>query len=93
MKKLSEQTIFNIIKTEAVKKDEKFVTGKCYKCQYPVGYIWINDHLYFDVGCFCTDEKKRPKLQKRESEELLKFIRKNLIHLQEYFEKESTYIN
>ena len=93
MKKLSPHTIYEIIKTESVKKDKKFVVGKCLKCGYTLGYVWIDDILYYDNGCFCMHSPRISKFEKRKPEDLVKFIEKNITHLRDYFENESTYIS
>ncbi len=32
----------------------KMVLHKCSMCQYPCGYIWNGDRIFYDSGCYCT---------------------------------------
>lgn len=38
----------------AIKKAGKYTLHNCSMCNYPCGWLFENDVLYFDSGCDCT---------------------------------------
>lgn len=79
--------LYEIIKHQW--KDKKFVTHTCSQCEYPCGWFWKNEALYYDAGCFCLVEKEEP--EKRSPEELKKFIQDNPEVIEQNFEEEKVY--
>jgi len=35
----------------------------CSLCQYPVGFIFHEDKVYWDPGCFCVTPAEKPQLR------------------------------
>jgi len=64
---------FQEIKEKMKKDKEKYIVHNCSMCNYPCGFIYINDILYYDSGCHCI--KKRYIDKRNESEFMSYFIK------------------
>lgn len=63
------------VKKLMLKTQQKLIAHCCSLCGYPCGYLYISNHLYYDSGCDCTDEKI---METRDEKELEDWIIKNL---------------
>lgn len=52
----------------AIKEKGKFVVHKCSMCNYPCGFVVVQDNLYYDAGCGCV--KDSPQLCLRSTSDL-----------------------
>lgn len=59
------------------KLNKKLTCHHCSICNYPCGYVFINDKPYYDSGCNCLKDWSQ-SLEPRTEEELSRFLDKYL---------------
>jgi hypothetical protein len=37
-------------------RNKKFIIDYCSMCNYPLGFVFENNKIFFDSGCFCTED-------------------------------------
>ena len=82
---------FEIIKNHFKSNNKKVVIHHCSQCEYPCGFYWIDNQLYFDSGCFCLEVKEKPQI--RNDDDLKKFVKENPDWVKETFENEKITIS
>lgn len=75
-KEPSEEEIDNLREYLSV-YNKKYTTHTCSICDYPCGYVIINNQPYYDAGVNCSKKLKYCKLEERTEDELRRYLKLN----------------
>lgn len=56
---------------------KKYTTHDCSLCNYPCGYVIINNKPYYDAGVKCPKQFKYCKLEERTEEEFIRYLKQH----------------
>ena len=54
---------------------DRLIIRRCSICEYPLGYFFSGDNLYFDSGCYCVSQPSGPQI--REEQDLNQMFEMN----------------
>jgi hypothetical protein len=70
-------------------QNKKFILDYCSLCSYPLGFVFENKKIFFDSGCFCTEDIWK---EEKYDSDILQIVTQHPALVREAFRQEQIWV-